>query len=148
MISLQGGPVVVDASVALKWVVDEEGSDAAADLLDGRVLLAPPLILIEIANALWAMQRRGVITPEDGADALDRLLSAPWTMPTDASALVGQAYRLARLLEHPVYDCVYLALALERQAPVVTADRRFVASASRDPDTAVFVRTLDGLKAD
>ena len=117
------GAVVIDASVALKRVVSEDASDAAVALLDGRPLYAPPLILVETASAIWAMQRCGVITSSGGADALDRLTSAPWTMTPDAPALIGQAYRLACLLEHPVYDCVFLALAMERRAPVVTADR-------------------------
>ena len=140
--------VVVDASVAVKWVVKEDGSEAAARLLDGRALYAPQLILVEAANALWAMQKRGAITADDGADALDRLVSAPWSMLADASDLVGQAFRLARMLDHPVYDCVYLALAMERRAPVVTADRRLLAAAGRDPDVAVLVRSLHDVGAE
>ena len=134
--------VVVDASVALKWVVAEDGSEAAARLLDGRPLHAPPLILVEIANALWVMQRRGTISADDGADALDRLASAPWSMPSDPVGLVAQAFRLARLLDHPVYDCVYLALAMEVGAPVITADRRFVSAVRADADVRSLVLSL------
>ena len=54
-----------------------------------------------------------------------------------------EALRLAQLLDHPVYDCVYLALALLREVPVVTADRRFVAAAARDPDVSLLVLPLE-----
>ncbi len=139
------GAVVVDASVALKWVIDEEGSDQAARLLDGRPLHAPALLLTEAANALWVIQRRGTIDAGGAEDALQQLRAAPLVMPPSDIELIGEAFRIARLLDHPVYDCVYLALAVERGAPVVTADRRLVAAAAKDPDLATFIRKLSDI---
>ncbi len=133
--------VVVDASVAIKWVVDETGSAAAAALLDGRTLHAPALLFVEAANAFWVMARRGAISRAGAADALDLLRRAPLVAPNED--LVPEALRLAQMLDHPVYDCVYLALALVREIPVVTADRRFVAAAARDPDVAMLVLPLE-----
>ena len=135
--------VIVDASIALKWVIAEDGSDRAARLLDGRPLHAPWLLLTEAANALWVIQRRGTIDGDDAADALARLRTAPLLFPASDGDLVGQALRLARLLDHPAYDCVYLALAVERRLPVVTADRRFATAAGRNADTVELVRLLD-----
>lgn len=133
---------VVDASVALKWLVDEEGSDAATALLDGPALLAPELINVEIANALWRMARVGRITPSDAADALALFLRLPLRRRVADRDLAGEALRLARLLDHPVYDCLYLAQAMDAGAPVVTADRRFVAAAARDAASAPLVVDL------
>ncbi len=133
--------VVVDASVAIKWVVDETGSAEAAALLDGRTLHAPPLLFVEVANAFWVMARRGAITRAGAADALDLLRRAPLVASNED--LVSEALRLAQMLDHPVYDCVYLALALLREVPVVTADRRFVAAAARDPDVSLLVLPLE-----
>jgi len=59
--------------------------------------------------------------------------------------LAPEAFRLARLLDHPVYDCLYLALAMESGAPVVTADRRFAAAAARDAASAPLVVALSAL---
>src|SRR6266404_5666664 len=53
------GPSVIDASVALKWVIEEDGSEAATALLVGDVLAAPDFVVIECANVLWAKTRRG-----------------------------------------------------------------------------------------
>ena len=137
-----GGGCVVDASTALKWVLDEEGSADAAQLLDGRRLLAPALLRTEAANALWSASRRGRLTAEEAADALDLILRAPLRVVSEDASLYPRALQLAHLLDHPVYDCVYLALALQRSMPVVTADRRFVQAASRLAEAAPFVRPL------
>ena len=113
---------VVDASVAVKWLVAEGLSDEASSLLDaGLTLLAPALLFAEAANALWAMHQRGDID----RDELDLLRTAPVTTPRSMRQLAASATRLAADLGHPVYDCFYLALAIHEQHPVVTADTRF-----------------------
>lgn len=133
---------MVDASVALKWVLDEPGSAAASELLDGRGLFAPPLLATEVANALWVAARRGQITGAEAADALDLILRAPFQPVRSGLALPLRALELARLLDHPVYDCTYLALAIAVERPVITADRRFAAVASRSAEAAPFVQLL------
>ena len=133
---------VVDASVALKWLVEEEGSAAAAALLDGRTLFAPALIHVEVANALWRMMRVGRLSDEEAADALSLMDRAPLRRRVEDRALTAEALRLARLLDHPVYDCLYLALAIEVGAPVITADARFVGAAGRDAASAPLVVAL------
>jgi predicted nucleic acid-binding protein len=133
---------VIDASVALKLLVEEEGSRAAAALLDGPALLAPDLIHVEVANALWRMGRTGRLSEADAVDALALFRRLPLRRRATDAALAPQALRLARLLDHPVHDCLYLALAMDAGAPVVTADRRFVAAAARDPASAPLVRAL------
>jgi predicted nucleic acid-binding protein len=117
---------VVDASVAVKWLVAETHSEQAARLLEGeRVLVAPALLYAEAANALWALARRGDIAATDVRDAVAVLADAPINVPSSMRRLMPAAARLASDLDHPVYDCFYLALALQEQRPVVTADRRF-----------------------
>ena len=117
---------VVDASVAVKWLVAESLSDEASSLLDaGLTLLAPALLFAEAANALWAMHRRGDLDRDELAGAVDLLRAAPVTTPRSMRQLAASATRLAADLGHPVYDCFYLALAIHEQHPVVTADTRF-----------------------
>jgi predicted nucleic acid-binding protein len=137
--------VVVDASVALKWLVEEEGSAAAVRLLDGPVLLAPALIHVEVANALWRMARAGRLSAGDAADALALFGRLPLRRRVEDRDLAPEALRLARLLDHPVYDCLYLALAVDAAAPVITADRRFVAAAAREAGAAALVLDLAGV---
>jgi len=115
---------IVDASVAVKWLVEEPGSEAAA-ALRGEELHAPDWILVECANVLWAKARRREITREEADRGLALLREAPWTL-APAGELLVKALALAHELAHPVYDCLYLALAFDRDAPLVTADARFV----------------------
>jgi predicted nucleic acid-binding protein len=138
------GGCVIDASVALKWVLSEEGSDAAAKLLDGRPLFAPELLKIEIANCLWKIARRGSLTQDEAADALDIILRAPLFSGLRDSKLAPRTLQLAQVLDHPAYDCLYLALAVEVEAPVITADGRFFRAVQKLPETAPFVRMLAG----
>ena len=121
--------VVVDASVAVKWVLDEPGSEAAAALRD-QPLLAPSLLLAECANALWVRQRRGELTAEEVTARLAGLLVAPVVL-VPLEELVEPGIELAIELGLTVYDSLYLALALRGGHSLVTADRRIVEAAER-----------------
>jgi predicted nucleic acid-binding protein len=120
--------IVVDASVALKWVMDEPGSDAAV-ALHGEDLIAPALWLAEAANALWRRARLGDLTPEEAVLYFAKLANAP-VASVAMEPHLNRALRLATELDYPIYDCVYLALALHHETYVITADRRFAAAAS------------------
>ena len=116
----------MDASVAVKWLVSEDlSSEAERLLVSGVTLLAPELMFAEAANALWAMWRRGDIDRIQLSAAVDLLRDAPVATPVPMRRLTTAAARLAADLQHPVYDCFYLSLALHEQHPVVTADMKF-----------------------
>jgi len=119
---------VVDASVVVKWVVAEVSSEQATRLLT-RELIAPALIEAECANVLWTKARRGEITPVEARQRTEFLLRAPLRL-VPISDLVAPALSLAFELDQPVYDCLYLALALRESATLITADRRFVEAAA------------------
>lgn len=131
---------VVDASVAVKWVVDEVGSEEAA-ALHGDELRAPDWILAECTNVLWAKSRRRQLTPDEAARRLSLLLEAPLLL-SPSRALLDRALALAEELAHPVYDCLYLALALDCRCPLVTADERFVAAVRASGPYGAEIRSL------
>ena len=120
--------IVIDASVALKWVFDEPGTEAALALREEQ-LIAPALWLAEAANALWRHARLGEISPEEALARMSALARAP-VASLAFELLVGRGLGLANELRHPVYDCIYLALALHYDTHVVTDDRRFASAAS------------------
>ena len=118
--------LVVDTSVAIKWVVPETGSEEADSLLAGEhALEAPDLLATEAANTLWKKSVRGELSARQAREALDVLLHGGLTWhPT--SALLPRALDLARASRHPVYDCVYLALAESIDATLVSADEQLL----------------------
>jgi predicted nucleic acid-binding protein len=132
--------MVVDASVAVKWVVPEAGSEAAVALL-GRELAAPSLWLAEAASALLEKCRRGELTDDEARARAQDLLDAP-IEAIDLPILLPSALRIATELGHSVYDCFYLAAALLRDTALVTADHRFAAKVAGHRDFAGRVEVL------
>lgn len=118
---------VIDASVAIKWIVDEDGSDAALSL-GGADMIAPALVRIEAANVLRTMCARKDASAEQALELFAFLQSAPVVIVDHNDELERRALELALVLRHSVYGCVYLALAECTGRRLVTADRRFVGS--------------------
>jgi len=128
--------LIVDASVAIKWVVTEPHSDSAAVLISEE-LAAPELWLAEVANALWARQARGLLSVEEARFCLRELLAAP-VEALPMADLMPVALDAALALRHSAYDCCYLAAARVHDCALVTADRR----AARHPEFAPLVHLL------
>ena len=124
---------VIDASVALKWVVAESGSVDALALRWADQLIAPDLLVAECANALWKMARRTEITAEDAVFAA-RTLERSNIELYPMRRLLGPATRLATTLDHPAYDCIYLALAQTEACALVTADERLLRKLAASPN--------------
>ena len=116
---------VVDASVAAKWFVPELHWAQANRLLDPEfVLHAPELLLAEIGNMFWKRVRRLELESQKASEVIQGLAGFRIEL-IRSQELIGMALDLAVFLDHPIYDCFYLAAAVERGAPVVTADARF-----------------------
>lgn len=115
--------VVVDASVLVRSLVRTESTAAAVDAIERNALLAPDLILTETANALWRYVQAGMM---DGDMAQQLLTNAGLVIDrfVPATSLTDRALALACRNRHPVYDCIYLALAQSEQTGLITADRK------------------------
>jgi len=128
--------VVIDASVAIKWAVAEPLSEQALWVLSNARLIAPDLLIAECANILWKKVARGQIDNETA------IFAAGGIMKTDIELLpmrqnMAAAVKLAIDLNHPAYDCLYLALAVERDCKFVTADTRLINKLSQSKDKNV-----------
>jgi predicted nucleic acid-binding protein len=117
--------VVIDASIAVKWVVEEEGTPAALTLRQKAKLIAPDLLVPECANILWKKVQRNELSRETALLAA-RLLQGAEIELLPTRSLLESATRIAIDLDHPAYDCLYLALAIENDYRFVTADERFL----------------------
>lgn len=117
--------MIIDASVALKWMIDEPGSDLARALQSRSDLIAPALLHHELANALTKKVRKGEL---ENSSELNGLLDevGAIVVTLDDLPLIGRSLSLALQLGHSVYDCVYLALAEQLGQELVTADVKFL----------------------
>jgi predicted nucleic acid-binding protein len=119
--------LIVDASVAVKWMLDEAGDLEARAIIERRVpLIAPELIVAEVTNVAWKRHVKGDISLRQArliAVEVPRVFAQLFAL----RPLRSRALAIALELRHVVYDCFYLALAEQRDATIVTADRRLVA---------------------
>ena len=132
---------VVDASLAIKWLVEEEYSDEARALSRGwessGVNTAAPAILMpaEVANALHRRIIRGELDPQTAARLLDDLLAFGIELLAPPEIHGGALRAASQICQGAVYDSHYLALAEYLDCELWTADRRFYRSARRSfPD--------------
>ncbi len=121
-------PLVVDGSVALKWVLPESDSDRARLLIRRGDLAAPDQLRLEVANALWKLVRRGTISPKLARRAWNLFAGIPVTFQ-QAGVLADAALDVAIKHNIPVYDGTYVALASMLDCPLVTGDRRLLEAA-------------------
>ncbi len=115
---------VVDASVAIKWFVKEELHEPALDLLDHRDLLhAPGFVVIEVANIAWKKYIKGEISRHQ-ADYIVAAIQGYFRSLQPSETLIERALDIALTLNHPVYDCLYIACAEQTGGLLITADAR------------------------
>jgi predicted nucleic acid-binding protein len=122
--------LVVDASVAVKWITPEPDTDAARALLaSDEPLIAPDWLLVEVASTLWKKIKDSkllIIHAQRHLNDLPDFFQALYP----AADLIEDAFDWSIALRHSPYDCLYLALAMQERATVVTADEQFHRRAS------------------
>ena len=133
--------IVVDASVAVKWFLPEEGEtlvSQAVALLDAydddqARFVVPDLFYVETASAIWKAVRAGRVSRAFGDQALVLLMQREFpTVPT--LKLLDRAFQIAADYGRTVYDSLYVALAVQTSAQLITADERLAnALAARFP---------------
>ena len=116
---------VIDASVIVKWFVDEEGTEKAlklrADHIDGRILIAvPELLFLEVLNAL----RYKGATIRKLNEANDALWDIQLQVEKTNKFILEKANELAMKHNLSLYDAIYLAFAIVNGSPLITADKQ------------------------
>ena len=114
----------VDASVVVKWYVSENHSEQARLLLGHRLeRFAPDFVLVELANIFWKKARLGEIGDLQAYfQELSRVRQA--VVLSSSADLIERAAQIAAQIDHPVYDCLYIACAEATGSTLITADRR------------------------
>jgi predicted nucleic acid-binding protein len=139
--------IVVDASVAVKWLLPEQGSAHAIALLEaGHDLCAPDLLISEIGNVLWKRVRRDGLAAESAQRLLAEFINIRlrWM---DTRRLAPEALAIASEYGRSYYDSVYLALAHAVDGQLITADERFVNALATTPHAARVLILTDATNA-
>ena len=127
--------LVLDTSVAIKWVVEEEGTSAAA-ALSWRSLIAPDLFQAEVGNVITKKVRRSEMTALQARSGYGVIMSRVSLLPLEPLGVA--AFELSLMLPHSIYDCYFLAAARSLGTAMVTADETFVRKARAwDPQAPV-----------
>lgn len=123
--------LVVDASVAVKFVAPEPDSALAETLISAPdPLIAPDWMLVEVGHALRRKQADEGLGLIEAAEGLATIAEFFDDLRPSRDLIAG-AYQLSARLEHAIYDCVYLELALREHSVLITADRKFLNAARR-----------------
>jgi predicted nucleic acid-binding protein len=132
---------VLDASVAVKWAIpasDEPLQSESIQLLkryiNGEInFIVPDIFWAEVSNVLWkgARVRRW---SRDFAEAAAAQMNAQNFLTVSSLDLLSEALKLALFHDRPIYDCLYVALAVQCKSVLITADERLAnAFAARLP---------------
>jgi predicted nucleic acid-binding protein len=136
--------LVVDASVGLKWVLQEQDSHLAEALVGIEPdLLVPDFWLHEATNILWLQVHRKLFTTDEAREGLALLRAQVEPTPTAHMRLHDLALDIGMAIDHSTYDTLYLAFAVAMGASaVVTADASFVQSIRTHPDPTLSAMVL------
>lgn len=120
--------LVIDASVAIKWFVEEPLRPQARSLLiDRHEFVAPDLLIPEVANIAWKKAARGEVQVDQARSIIRNIALPPFVSTlVESISLRERALVLAMQWKHPVYDCFYAACAEAVSAPLVSADEKFL----------------------
>ncbi len=131
---MQGKPVVVDASIVVKWVIPEAYTKQASmlrdDHLEGSITAyAPSLMLLEVASALRKYTLRGILDQAKAEKALSLIAEAGISLVQTDKRLASRALRLSIDTGITVYDATYIVVASLLDAPFYTADGKLLENA-------------------
>ena len=118
--------IVVDANVAVKWVIEQPHVEQARSIVERGVdLLVPGMFVAEVTSTLWQYARAQHIDKDQASSGIASILRLISHVERDVH-LADDALAMGLELNYAPYDCFYLVLAMRRGAPFVTADRRLI----------------------
>ena len=129
--------LVVDASVAAKWIIpgepwEEEANNLKRAIISGRVdAYAPTLLTYELASVLLKAVKRGVLKAADGIEALKAVGFLGIDLAPVLWEEVAEVFEAASSTSLTIYDAAYLWLSKKLDAPLVTADEKLCKKGGR-----------------
>ena len=127
---------IIDSNIVAKWLLPEPDSNRARALIAPEYKLrAPDLLMPELANVLWKGARRGDLTTAESGELLKKFLQEHIDVTVrllPSRLVIKQALMIAATERHSIYDCIYVALAVQSRCVLITADDRLVKTIQND----------------
>jgi len=125
--------VVIDASVAVKWLIEEVDTNSSLALHgEAFVRIAPDYLILECTNAVAKKTKHGDMSKQQARELVNGLESLPISL-IPSNQIRTAALELAIELKQSIYDCLYLALAVYNNCQLVTADKNFYKATQKTP---------------
>ena len=122
---------VLDSSAAVEVVLKKESSALFRNFLaEADLVIAPTLLITEATNVFWKYQKFSDYPYDKCEKSIDRIVSLPDEYVNELQ-LYRESFKLGCMLDHSVYDMIYLVLARRNNATLLTMDQRLVASAEK-----------------
>ncbi len=125
--------MTLDASAAIKLVIDEKGSEAVATLFDnatgrGESILAPDILIGEVINGLLTHMLRLKDINEPQFDSAMSSFMEIWNNITviRTEAMLEYAIKIAKTQKIAIYDALYAAISIKEDAPILTFDEQLI----------------------
>jgi len=122
--------VVIDASVAAKWIIPGEPWEAQARTLKEKIAsmeieaYAPPLLLYEVASVILKSVSVGILKLSDGIEALKAMRHLGLNIQITSWNYLAEILSIAAATKLTVYDAAYLHLSKKMKAKLITADSK------------------------
>lgn len=123
MSSVDCPPLVVDASVVLKWYFNEVHSELAVKLLTyPGAIVVPESLESQVGSALWRRVKQNDLRKDDAQRVLSNLRRLP-LQRVSTQVLAPAALEIASVTTRTFTEALYFALAIREETRLVTADR-------------------------
>jgi predicted nucleic acid-binding protein len=133
--------LVCDAGILFKLLVAEPDTPLAFALAESHQINVPELAFAEVGDGLWARVDSGVSRADDVVDLLVMLNGYDFKVHS-IRRHIESALSIANSLDHPIHDCLYLALAESLKVPLVSADARFLDALRRAGYRSIEIKAL------
>ncbi|MCP4681991.1 MAG: type II toxin-antitoxin system VapC family toxin [Desulfobacterales bacterium] len=131
---------VIDNSVVMSWCFKDETSqyaDAVLDLLFDSTAIAPSIWPLELVNVLLVAERRKRLKQADSIRFITLLSQLPIIVENERSEKVMKdLLALGRANNLSSYDASYLDLAMKKDCPIATLDKKLI-EAARTVDVTI-----------
>ena len=117
--------ISIDASVAIKLIVEERGSSKARVIVESYDLIfVPAHAHAEVAEIVLRKLYAGLVDERQAVLVLEKLPEI--LRPVALDTILLDAFRITKTIRHSVYDCLYIATARKLNVALVTADLRML----------------------